>query len=172
MIKSGKRFYLLVVVFCLVSVSCGAVGNLNGADVSNPSKNDSSNNNSTISTSSDKEIEMQPSNIQGNNREQNLATSSEDEGDVKLDLPFPVVDDAFNIEEKYGNFNYQTNLSVEDASEFYRLEMQALGYEIGEDVYTGTGTIFSFERSDSIVTMNVIQNDHGGVTINYAERTP
>jgi hypothetical protein len=172
LVKKERGLFLFIVMLSLAMISCGVFGNLLGGNNSNASENDLSNNNVVIATASTENAQSQFTDVQDNTDGQNSEMQSDGEDDENFDLPFPVVDDAFNIEEQYGNYRYQTNLSVEDASEFYRVEMQALGYEIAEDVYTGTGTIFSFERSDSIVTMNVIQNDQGSVTVNYAERNP
>lgn len=84
-------------------------------------------------------------------------------------LPFPVVEDAYDIEDFFGTYTYLTNMPVDQVTDFYRKEMETAGYETAAEARVADGTIFNFKKEDSIVTMNVFENDDGSVLVRYVE---
>ena len=88
------------------------------------------------------------------------------------DLPFPYVEDAYEVEDFFGTYTYLTDLPLEEVADFYRAEMTALGYELEAEAFTGDAYIFSFSQEGSLVTMNVIENADGSVLVRYAEASP
>jgi hypothetical protein len=48
--------------------------------------------------------------------------------DSSVSTDFPMTDDAFNVVEAGGSLIYYTNLSADDALEFYRDEYTSMGY--------------------------------------------
>jgi hypothetical protein len=87
-------------------------------------------------------------------------------------LPFPVVEDAYDIEDFFGTYTYLTDMSVDQVTDFYRTEMEAAGYVTSAEAIVANGTIFNFKKKGSIVTMNVFENDDGSVLIRYVEGNP
>ena len=88
------------------------------------------------------------------------------------DLPFPYVEDAYEVEDFFGAYTYLTDLPLEEVADFYRSEMTDLGYEIEAEAFTGDAYVFSFFQDGSLVTMNVVENADGTVMVRYAEASP
>jgi hypothetical protein len=54
--------------------------------------------------------------------------NSNDNSDSSVNSGFPMTDDAFNVTEAGGSLTYFTELSAEDALQFYRDEYTSMGY--------------------------------------------
>ena len=102
----------------------------------------------------------------------NEGSSIEAQEAETADLPFPYVEDAYDVEDFFGTYTYLTDLPLEEVADFYRAEMNALGYEIKAEAFTGDAYVFSFSQEGSLVTMNVIEEADGSVLVRYAEASP
>ncbi|HKJ27187.1 MAG TPA: hypothetical protein VJ965_06095 [Anaerolineales bacterium] len=107
---------------------------------------------------------------------ENDQTANEDDGSSddssQGDYPILVVEDAYDFEDYFGLYSYNSNKPLEEVAEFYRTEMIAQGYDLQNDVKTFDAVILSLEGAGEIVTINIVDNGDGTVTVRYADATP
>jgi len=75
-------------------------------------------------------------------------------------IPYPIMDDAEDVEDFFGLYSYKTEYSVEDVVSFYIDHLESEGYSLTADTHTSTFAVMQFKKDSKIITLNV--SDAGG----------
>jgi hypothetical protein len=103
-----------------------------------------------------------------------LPESNDDSGDVTVgDSPFPTPSDAFNVYASSETVTFETNLSTDEISDFYRDELGKQGYSEDTSLTTNFNGIVAmfFTGNGKTVVMGVVPSDNDAnlVTLAYQE---
>jgi hypothetical protein len=166
-VTKPKTFVLFLLIgISLLLMSCEDSGNTMSSKVNQPVDAESNKDNEPVIVEDNTESQPKP-------QEDSQDSASLDAEEIQReDFPIPVVEDAYEFEDFFGRYTYLTDLPIDQVIDFYRTEMQSLGYEMSAEAMVANGTIFNFKKQGSIVTMNVLNNDDGSVTVRYVEGNP
>ena len=162
MMRKRRPILVAMIMVGVISFSCSTLIN---NSISSPIENEESENNAVPAGE-----DAAPSGKETS--EESSGSSIEAQEAETGDLPFPFVEDAYEIEDFFGTYTYLTNMPFDEVAEFYRTEMDNLGYGLEAKVNTGDSFVFSFVKEGSLVTMNIIDNKDGSVLVRYAEVSP
>ena len=80
-------------------------------------------------------------------------------GDVAMIEGYPVTDDASDVfNTSFGGIvgvTYKTDLTLDEAADFYRTQMENLGYTLDQDVFSAEGGILTYTADGSLLTISL-----------------
>jgi hypothetical protein len=158
------RPVIIIMILGILSISCSSFYSIFSSESRNV-ENVSVQEEFNLSETESNKVES------ANNQETDVEESSDGEVEQE-DYPILVVDDAHEFEDFFGLYTYLSDKPLEDVADFYRSEMTVQGYEIEGDVKTSDAIILSLTNGEEIVTINILDNGDGTVTIRYADATP
>lgn len=165
MTKTKFLVIFLLIGISLLLMSCGNSGSTTGSEANQPADVESNQENEPVVDENDS------SHPESQEESQNSGSLEAEEIEGE-EFPIPVVEDTYDFEDFYGRYTYLTDLPVDQVTDFYRAEMQSLDYEISAEAKVPNGIIFNFKKEGILVTMNIIENDDGSVTVRYVEGNP
>jgi hypothetical protein len=77
------------------------------------------------------------------------------------DIPFPIMDDAFNITGAFGLYGYETSYSFDEVIEFYREEMALLGFALDSELVAAPTALMQFSNDSGTVVVTVGEDETG-----------
>ena len=87
-------------------------------------------------------------------------------------IPYPVTDDAQDLEDFFGLYSYTSAYSVEEIVEFYTQELEALGYVKDSQVAGTSMAVLQFTTDTKIMTINITEDDAGRFSVKLTEGEP
>jgi hypothetical protein len=84
-------------------------------------------------------------------------------GGSEVEIPWPIMDDATNTTGAFGLYGYETEYSIEEVVDFYRVEMAALGFNLESELVAGPTALLEFvsEAGSVVITAGEVETSSG-----------
>ena len=99
-----------------------------------------------------------------------VESEPDSEVETSVEIPYPLLEDARNLDDFFGLYSYTTDFSVAEIVEFYKQELPALDFTLSNEVVGADFAILKFDPPDDHpITLNVITNDQGEREVRLTE---